>query len=75
MIFNLFFCFSDDWQHFEPYTNVLWLHYILEKAITGLRYKNKKSKVHNEYLEKIVYYKENILKCDSAKDFVLTYFI
>lgn len=69
-----FSCFRDDWEHFEPASNVLWLHYILDKAIIGLRYKNKKSKVHNKYLEKLIDFKENILSCYSAKEFILTYF-
>ncbi|WP_248786223.1 hypothetical protein, partial [Escherichia coli] len=30
---------GNDWKNFEPYTNILWLHYTVDKMITALRYK------------------------------------
>ncbi|CAG9830334.1 unnamed protein product [Diabrotica balteata] len=34
----------NNWKDFEPFSNLLWLHYILDKAILGLRYKARKLK-------------------------------
>lgn len=65
---------GNNWHTFEPYSNILWLHYILDKAINGLRYKNRKSKVHAEYLNKLIEYKDIILELDDAKSFVLSVF-
>ncbi|KAJ8974882.1 hypothetical protein NQ317_011728 [Molorchus minor] len=65
---------GNNWQRFEPYSNVLWLHYILDKAITALRYKNVQTKVHKEYIAKLKQLKNDIFKYSSVKEFVLNNF-
>ncbi|CAH1173743.1 unnamed protein product [Phaedon cochleariae] len=61
----------NNWQGFEPYSNLLWLHYILDKAVTALRYKNTGSKIHKENLLKMTQLSKEILTYKSVKDFVL----
>lgn len=64
------------WQEFTPYTNILWLHYILDKAVSlALRYKNPKSKIHREYLTKLKKIKDEILSFSSVVEFVKNTFI
>ncbi|XP_044261910.1 uncharacterized protein LOC123009571 [Tribolium madens] len=59
------------WQQFQPYTNILWLHYVLDKAVSSaLRYKNPKSKVHHEYITKLKKIKDEILTFSSVAEFV-----
>uniref|UniRef100_V5GYG3 non-specific serine/threonine protein kinase n=1 Tax=Anoplophora glabripennis TaxID=217634 RepID=V5GYG3_ANOGL len=65
---------GNNWQRFEPYSNLLWLHYTLDKALTALRYKNTQTKVHKEYLGKLRQLKDEILNYNNVKEFVLEYF-
>ncbi|XP_064214196.1 uncharacterized protein LOC659764 [Tribolium castaneum] len=59
------------WQHFEPFSNILWLHYILDKAVTSaVRYKNPKSKIHLKYMAKLKKIKDEILAFRSVAEFV-----
>ncbi|CAH1109833.1 unnamed protein product [Psylliodes chrysocephalus] len=60
----------NNWKDFEPFTNLLWLHYILDKAIRALRYKNIKSKKHRDYIGKLKMLKENVLCYHNVKEFV-----
>ncbi|KAG5314766.1 HASP kinase, partial [Acromyrmex insinuator] len=62
---------QNDWRKFEPYTNVLWLHYILDKMITAVRYKKKNLKVHKHAIIRLKEFKDIILNYNSAYDFVL----
>ncbi|KAG5346810.1 HASP kinase, partial [Acromyrmex charruanus] len=61
----------NDWRKFEPYTNVLWLHYILDKMITAVRYKKKNLKVHKHAVIRLKEFKDIILNYNSAYDFVI----
>lgn len=63
--------FRNNWRKFEPYTNVLWLHYILDKMITAVRYKKKNLKIHKHAITKLKEFKDTILNYDSAYDFVI----
>ncbi|XP_011067769.1 PREDICTED: uncharacterized protein LOC105154145 [Acromyrmex echinatior] len=62
---------QNDWRKFEPYTNVLWLHYILDKMITAVRYKKKNLKVHKHAIIRLKEFKDIILNYNSAYDFVI----
>ncbi|XP_011705185.1 PREDICTED: uncharacterized protein LOC105460437 isoform X2 [Wasmannia auropunctata] len=62
---------QNNWRKFEPYTNVLWLHYILDKMITAVRYKKKNLKVHKHAVIRLKGFKDIILNYDSAYDFVI----
>ncbi|XP_046477923.1 serine-rich adhesin for platelets [Neodiprion pinetum] len=61
---------GNDWQKFEPYTNILWLHYVLDKMITALRYKRQSTKVHKEAIFQLQELKDIVLDYESAFDFV-----
>ncbi|XP_043471396.1 hybrid signal transduction histidine kinase M isoform X2 [Leptopilina heterotoma] len=63
---------SNDWQTFEPYTNILWLHYTIDKMITSVRYDKKKmtTKIHKNGIEKLKNLKKEILSYGSAYDLV-----
>ncbi|XP_015186578.1 PREDICTED: putative uncharacterized protein DDB_G0282133 [Polistes dominula] len=60
----------NNWQEFEPYTNVLWLHYVLDKMITMVRYKKKNLKKHKNSIIQLKNLKEIILSYSSAFDLV-----
>ncbi|XP_045596010.2 uro-adherence factor A isoform X1 [Procambarus clarkii] len=62
---------KNEWEAFTPYTNVLWLHYILEKMTSDCYFKNVKSKVHKSNYEQLIKFKQQMLNYDSAMDFVL----
>ncbi|XP_063826481.1 MATH and LRR domain-containing protein PFE0570w [Ostrinia nubilalis] len=62
----------NDWKNFEPYTNILWLHYTVDKMITALRYKRTSTKIHKHYIAKLKGIKNRILDYGSAAQFVLT---
>ncbi|KAL0830338.1 hypothetical protein ABMA28_002531 [Loxostege sticticalis] len=63
---------GNDWKNFEPYTNILWLHYTVDKMITALRYKRTNTKIHKHYIAKLKGIKNRILDYGSAAQFVLT---
>ncbi|KAJ8965060.1 hypothetical protein NQ314_004461 [Rhamnusium bicolor] len=65
---------QNNWERFEPYSNILWLHYTLDKAITALRYKNIQTKIHKEYISKLKQIKNDIFNYNSVKEFVLNNF-
>lgn len=65
----------NDWQYFEPYSNILWLHYLLDKMENGLRYKNVKTKVHQGHIQQIKKLKREILSYASAVEFVEAVFL
>ncbi|XP_011309153.1 uncharacterized protein [Fopius arisanus] len=61
---------KNTWQVFQPYTNLLWLHYLIDKMITVVRYKRTGSKIHQNHISKFQELKKVILDYDSAFDFV-----
>ncbi|XP_076620657.1 haspin [Colletes latitarsis] len=61
---------KNNWQKFEPYTNILWLHYTLDKMITAVRYRRRNLKNHKNGLTKLKELKNKILMYSSAFDFV-----
>ncbi|CAG9787928.1 unnamed protein product [Diatraea saccharalis] len=63
---------GNDWKNFEPYTNILWLHYTVDKMITALRYKRTNTKIHKHYIAKLKDIKNRILDYGSVAQFVLT---
>ncbi|CAG9765312.1 unnamed protein product [Ceutorhynchus assimilis] len=61
----------NEWSHYEPYSNILWLSYILDKTITALHYKNSCCKQHKKYMNKLKCLNLEILGYDTTKEFVL----
>lgn len=72
--FSYFYCFRNEWQHFEPYTNVLWLDYVLDKMISGVHYSYPKSKIHRSYMQKLREIQKTILDFNSVKSLVTSLF-
>lgn len=63
---------GNDWKNFEPYTNILWLHYTVDKMITSLRYSRTNTKIHKHYIAKLKEIKNRVLDYGSAVQYVLT---
>ncbi|XP_076296863.1 haspin [Lasioglossum baleicum] len=61
---------KNNWQKFEPYSNILWLHYTLDKMITAVRYRKRNLKIHKNGIVKLKELKNEILSYESAFDFV-----
>lgn len=61
--------FSDRWDSYKPKTNIFWLHYVLDKMLESVHYKNTKTIVHNTGLKNLRMLKNSILLFDSAKSF------
>lgn len=56
------------WAVFEPFTNVLWLHYIIDKITStdGVNYAAKKSSKHRQVMNEMLGLKDNLLNYQSA---------
>lgn len=63
---------KDQWETFEPYTNVLWLHYTINKMIDGVRYSAKKSNKHRNVIDGMMKLRDGLLEYNSAADYALT---
>jgi len=66
----LFIFFSNSWESYEPYTNILWLHYTIDKMINGARYRNTKSKKHRTAIHDMMQLRDELLDFKSASDYV-----
>lgn len=61
----------NEWSHFDAFSNILWLSYVLTKTITALRYSSAHSKQHKKYMSKLKVLNLEILGFDSVHDFAL----
>ncbi|XP_075151674.1 haspin isoform X2 [Haematobia irritans] len=59
---------NDKWEIYNPKTNVFWISYIISKMLEGVTYKSTQSKLHSEYMEKLISLNTNILKYASCFD-------
>lgn len=58
------------WETFEPFTNVLWLHYLIDKMIDGARYSAKKTAVkHRKVIGDMMKLRDELLDYKCATDF------
>lgn len=60
------------WDVFTPYTNVLWLHYIVDKLIDGARYKCPKTRKHRQVIHDLITIRDNLLDYKSAADVAMS---
>lgn len=68
---NHFEFFSrNDFERYEPYTNLLWLHYIVDKLINGARYRYSKTKKHRAAVNEMMQERDELLNFTSASDYV-----
>lgn len=71
---NGYFVFRNQWEHFEPYTNILWLHYIILKMIDGARYKRKKTPKHSKSIALMKNLSNELLTQQSSEQFVIQFY-
>ena len=62
---------NDNWEQFQPKTNIMWLHYLLDKLINVVPYKNKKSQVHKKAMREMKIIKNSIMAYSSALAYVV----
>ncbi|XP_044740651.1 serine/threonine-protein kinase haspin homolog [Chrysoperla carnea] len=65
---------QNQWEHFEPYTNILWLHYIILKMIDGARYKRKKTPKHSKSIALMKDLSNELLAQQSSEQFVIQFY-
>ncbi|XP_063878761.1 uncharacterized protein LOC135110405 [Scylla paramamosain] len=63
---------NNTWETFTPYTNVLWLHYLLVKMTSQCYIKNKKTKLHRTHHMLLTKLRDDMLNYESATHFVLS---
>ena len=61
---------NDNWEQFQPKTNIMWLHYLLDKLINAVPYKNKRSQVHKKAMREMKNIKNSIMEYSSALAYV-----
>ncbi|XP_046397265.1 serine/threonine-protein kinase haspin-like [Ischnura elegans] len=61
---------NNEWEAFKPYTNVLWLHYLILQMCKAVKYKNKKAQIHLTYMKKMYDIESKILEFSSALHYV-----
>ena len=64
---------NEDWKGYYPKTNIFWLHYLLDKIINEVKYKNKKTTCHRKGVSKLRKLKDRILDFESCQSFVRWY--
>ncbi|VVC42068.1 Protein kinase domain,Protein kinase-like domain,Protein kinase, ATP binding site [Cinara cedri] len=60
---------NNKWELFKPKTNIYWLHYVLDKMLTSVHYKNTKQSIHKTGLDNLQKLKDAILSFESVKLF------
>ncbi|XP_011190682.2 serine/threonine-protein kinase haspin homolog [Zeugodacus cucurbitae] len=60
---------GNNWESFEPRTNIFWISYIITKMTDGVKYKNTRSKIHSTYLSKLNNLIVTVMNFNSAIEF------
>lgn len=58
------------WEVFEPLTNVLWLHYVIDKMVAGVNYTVKRGSRHRQFIDKMLALRDKLLEYHSATEYV-----
>lgn len=61
---------NNNWSKYDPYTNILWLHYMVDKMISGVRYKSSKTRKHRTAIDELMQTRDELLEFKSAADFI-----
>lgn len=61
---------ENQWEVFEPYTNILWLHYVVNKMIDGLRYSSRKTIKHRLNIDHLMKLRDELIDYVSAVDYI-----
>ncbi|XP_031627850.1 serine/threonine-protein kinase Haspin homolog ALK2 isoform X2 [Contarinia nasturtii] len=61
------------WEIFDPYTNVLWLHYMVDKLIGGVNYTAKRAAKHRQFIDELMKLRDQLLNYRSATDYIETH--
>ncbi|KAM7354721.1 haspin [Cochliomyia hominivorax] len=59
---------NNNWEKYEPKTNVYWISYIISKMIEGVCYKHVRSKIHLKYVDRMKKLQRTILTYNSCED-------
>lgn len=62
---------NGQWETFEPITNVLWLHYVIDKMIDGVHYSARKTIKHRAVIDDMMKLRDELLVYKSASDYAL----
>lgn len=60
----------NQWDRYEPYTNILWLHYTIDKMINGARYRNNKNKKHRSAIQDMMQLRDELLDYKNSCDYI-----
>ncbi|XP_014088904.2 serine/threonine-protein kinase haspin homolog [Bactrocera oleae] len=60
---------GNNWESFEPRTNIFWISYIITKMIDGVKYKNTRSKAHSTYYSTLNNLIGTVMNFNSAFEF------
>ncbi|KAK5648888.1 hypothetical protein RI129_003780 [Pyrocoelia pectoralis] len=58
---------DNEWEHYEPYSNVLWMHYMLHQMTSQIKYSIRTTKVHKKCMRQLKKLMTNILQCENAQ--------
>lgn len=59
---------NDCWETYEPFTNILWLHYMIDKLIDGVRYSSKKTNKHRQAIDNMMKLRDQVLEYKSSTE-------
>ncbi|UYV68569.1 GSG2 [Cordylochernes scorpioides] len=65
------FAYRNSWEHFAPYTNVLWLHYLAYQLLYKIDFRHKKA----SHFTQLKSWYRKVLKFQSAEEFVLEHYV
>ncbi|KAL8603701.1 hypothetical protein ACOMHN_017198 [Nucella lapillus] len=62
---------ENNWEHYHPYTNVMWLHYLCDKLLHHRHFQEKTGRPHRDSIKQLRQACSALLDYSSASHFVL----